>query len=239
VLGGWLEWTASQPEEMYSSLALRRFPDMPEVPEPVRGRFLIHVRVAHTGPAAEGERLLRPLRAMGPIMDTVADVPHAKIGEINNDPPGPAPVRDRGILLRELDNEAVDRIAALAGPGAELPPEQIEIRHLGGALGRAPETANAISYRDAPFGMNLGMFAPPGHEGPVDGVQRALIDGLKTWDTGATLPNFLGSGATDPHRVRTACTDADYERLRTIKAAHDPRNLFRVNHNIPPARERL
>lgn len=69
----------------------------------------------------------------------------------------------------------------------------------------------------------------------MDGIQRTLIDGLRQWDTGATLPNYLGSGATEPRWVRTAYSDADYERLTAVKATHDPRNLFRVNHNISPA----
>ena len=135
-------------------------------------------------------------------MDSVSDMPYTSIGDVHNDPTGPAPVRDRGILLRELDGEAVGRIAALAGPGTELPPGQVEIRHLGGALGRMPETPNAISHRDAAFGMNLGMLVPPGHEKRVDGIQQALIDELRPWDTGATLPNFLGSGATGNHAGR-------------------------------------
>ena len=236
VLGGWLEWTASQPEEMASSsLALRRFPDLPGVPGPVRGRFLVHVRVAYTGSAADGERLLWPLRAMGPVMDSVSDIPYTSIADVHNDPTGPAPVRDRGTLLRDLDDGTVERLAELAGPEAELPPGQVELRCLGGALGRAPETTNAISHRGAAFGLNLGMFAPVGREERVDGIQQTLIDGLLPWGTGATLPNYLGSGATQPYRVRTAYSDADYERLTAVKMTHDPRNLFRVNHNIPPA----
>ncbi len=98
-----------------------------------------------------------------------------------------------------------------------------------------PETPNAISHRDAAFGMNLGMLVPPGNEEQVDGIQQALIDSLRPWCTGATLPNFLGSGATQPRRVRAAYSDTDYKRLVAIKTTHDPRNLFRVNHNIPPA----
>jgi hypothetical protein len=74
-----------------------------------------------------------------------------------------------------------------------------------------------------------------GREERVDGIQQTLIDSLRPWDTGATLPNYLGSGATQPYRVRTAYSDADYDRLTAVKATHDPRNQFRVNHNIPPA----
>lgn len=32
-----------------------------------------------------------------------------------------------------------------------------------------------------------------------------------------------------------AYPSASWERLRAIKAVHDPDNLFRHNHNIPPA----
>ena len=121
-----------------SSLALRRFPDMLKVPDPVRGRFMVQVRIAYTGQPEDGERLLRPLRSMGPVMDSVSDMPYTSIGDVHNDPTGPAPVRDRGILLRELDGEAVERIVTLAGAGIELPPGQVEIRQLGGALAACP-----------------------------------------------------------------------------------------------------
>jgi hypothetical protein len=220
---------------MSSSLALSRFPDLPGVPDPVRGKLLIHVRIAYTGPVADGEDLIRPLHALGPVIDTVADIPYTRIGEINNTPTEPAPIRDRGTLLRALDGEAVERITALAGPDVELPPGSVELRHLGGALNRAPERPNAISHRDAAFGLLFGMLALPGQEEQVDKAQQTLIDGLEPWDTGATLPNYLGSGAFGPHRVRAAYSNADYERLTAIKAIYDPGNLFRVNHNIPPA----
>jgi FAD/FMN-containing dehydrogenase len=57
---------------------------------------------------------------------------------------------------------------------------------------------------------------------------------MAEWDTEAKLPNFLGAD-TDPESVKRAYEEADYARLREIKAAYDPHNLFRANHNIPPA----
>ena len=36
--------------------------------------------------------------------------------------------------------------------------------------------------------------------------------------------------------VRAAYPDSTRDRLRTIKARYDPTNLFRLNHNIAPAR---
>ena len=35
--------------------------------------------------------------------------------------------------------------------------------------------------------------------------------------------------------MRAAYGDAKFERLRQIKRRYDPANLFRFNHNIPPA----
>lgn len=71
-----LEWTRDLPEEMSSSLGLIVLPDVSGVPEPLRGRFTAHVRIAYTGAADAGERLVAPLRAVGPrAVDTLAEIP--------------------------------------------------------------------------------------------------------------------------------------------------------------------
>ncbi len=235
IVRSWVAWTAGQPDEMSSSLAPRRFPDLPAVPEPMRGELLIHVRIAYTGSAEEGEHLVQPLRALGPLIDSIAETPYDRIGEINNNPTEPAPARERGTLLRALDEEAIERLVALAGPDVDLPPGLVESHHLGGALGRAPAIPNAVGNRDAAFSLHPVMIAPPGQVEQVDRLQQALSDGLTSWDTGATLANFLSSADSHPDRVRAAYRASDYQRLAAIKATYDPRNLFRVNHNIPPA----
>jgi FAD/FMN-containing dehydrogenase len=78
------------------------------------------------------------------------------------------------------------------------------------------------------------MVTMPGEVERIDAIQRDLFEGMAQWDTGAKLPNFLGAD-TDPESVKRAYEDADYARLREIKAVYDPHNLFHVNHNIPPA----
>jgi len=49
--------------------------------------------------------------------------------------------------------------------------------------------------------------------------------------TGGTFLNFLG----DPARTASAYTTDDYAALRALKRVWDPDNVFRLNHNIPPA----
>jgi hypothetical protein len=60
------------------------------------------------------------------------------------------------------------------------------------------------------------MMAMPGQTNEVDRLQERLIDGLRLWDTGTALPNFLGC-ETQPHQVRAAYRAADYEKLTAIK----------------------
>jgi FAD/FMN-containing dehydrogenase len=234
VLRTWIDWTASQPEDMNSSVALARFPDAPGIPDPLRGQFVVHLRIAFTGTAEEGETLVRPLRALGPSMDAVAEMPYTRIGEVHNDPLEPVPVRDRGTLLSPLNEAAADRITELAGPDTDMPPGLVEIRHLGGALARPPASPSAFGNRDAAFSFVTGMVTMPGEVERIDAIQRDLFAGMAEWDTGGKLPNFLAADS-NPESVKRAYEESDYKKLQAIKSAYDPENLFRINHNIPPA----
>jgi FAD/FMN-containing dehydrogenase len=42
-------------------------------------------------------------------------------------------------------------------------------------------------------------------------------------------------GAEDADAIRGAYPAATYARLRELKRRYDPDNVFRGNHNIPPA----
>ncbi|WP_308282864.1 FAD-binding oxidoreductase [Pseudonocardia nigra] len=89
VLAAFQEWTALVPEELTSSVGMMTFPDVPGAPESLRGRFVASVHLAFAGAAAEGERLVAPLWAAGPVLrDTLAEMPFAASASIHNDPDG-------------------------------------------------------------------------------------------------------------------------------------------------------
>ncbi|HEY2442337.1 MAG TPA: FAD-binding oxidoreductase, partial [Streptosporangiaceae bacterium] len=85
VFGTYLQWAATVPETMNSSIALICLPDAPAIPEPLRGRRTIHIRIACAAddPAA-GERLVAPLRAIGPISGTLGTLAYTEAGTIYN-----------------------------------------------------------------------------------------------------------------------------------------------------------
>jgi UDP-N-acetylenolpyruvoylglucosamine reductase len=153
LLRAYFQWTTDVPEAMSSSIMLMRYPDLEEAPEPLRGRYVAHLRIGYFGPAAEGERLVAPVRDLGPVLlDTVAAMPYSDIAKIHHEPIVPYAAYDRSIYLSHLNADAVEAIIAEAGPDAEAP-FLLEFRHLGGAHRRQPTVPNAVGGRDAEFSM--------------------------------------------------------------------------------------
>jgi FAD/FMN-containing dehydrogenase len=232
VLSGYRRWVRTVPDELGSSIALTRFPWQPDLPEELRGRFVVHVRMAYPGTATEGEQLVRPLRRIGlPLLDTVTDRPYSTSGEIHHDPTEPFAFTEASTCLREFNEDAADELVHLAGPDSTCPLRLVELRHLGGALALSPQVPNAVGNRDANFLLYLAGIAGTT---TVPEYAQLVLDRMAPWSTGQSLPNFLGAADTTPERVRAAYTSEDYRRLVRVKRAYDPENLFRITHNIPP-----
>ncbi|WKX71317.1 FAD-binding oxidoreductase [Streptomyces sp. XD-27] len=238
ILEAYRQWTATVPDEMNSSAALIPFPDDPQVPEPMRGRHVCHVRIAFTGSPEAGERMVEPLRQAGRrLLENLRDMPYEQSADIHDDPPVPMPWAADNAFLADLDGDTVRTILEHTGPGAALP-AIVELRHLGGALARRPAHPNAVGHRDARFMLAvltplIGVSATDAHAF----LERMFKD-LEPWTSGRFL-NFMGHGdAADQERTRTAYTTDDHNRLTALKAHYDPQNIFRLNYNIPPRTHR-
>jgi hypothetical protein len=231
VLRTYLRWTKDQPAAMTSSIAL-----LHALPLPGGASLLVHLRIGYTGSPAEGARLIAPLRALGPIDDTVQEIPYTQIGTIHADPDAPTPAYVRAALMRPVDDAIADRIMAAVGTGAGLPPGAVEIRHMGGALSRSPSSPNAIGagVRGSAYHFFSGILVGPDRFGEVQSLHGKLFDAIAPWNNGRIFPNFLGYNDTSPDKVRAAYDSTDYLKLRGIKRAVDPDNRLRVNFNIPP-----
>ncbi|MGW0702208.1 FAD-binding oxidoreductase [Streptomyces sp. NPDC002867] len=235
VVRSYLAWAKEQPDEMSSSVTLLRLPDVPQLSEELRGRSLVQVHIVYTGDETRGARLVEPLRALAPESDTCAAMPYARITEMHHDPKNPVRVHFRSALLYDLDDAAVDTLVSFIEPAVpEGPFPGLELRHLGGALSRPPRRPHAVGARDAAFHLWLRMPAPAEETAAVRRAADEVMARLRPWDTGTVLPGFLFDHDSGPEHVRRSFAESDYRRLTELKAAHDPHNLFRVNHNIPP-----
>jgi FAD/FMN-containing dehydrogenase len=235
VLAGYAQWVATVPDQMCSALQALRLPPFPELPEPLRGRFVAHLCVAYPGDAGEGERLVAPMRAVAPaIIDHLGDMPYTDIDQVHQDPQQPLPAHEACLLLRELPADAVAALLGQIGPGSGSPLLLAELRHMGGALARPAAVEDAISARDARFMLEtVGILAGP-HAAEVPAAQAAMAGAMAPWATGRTMVNLHGTPGDEADRAR-AWTPANYQRLRRVKAHYDPANLLRFGHAIRPA----
>jgi len=233
VLRAWTAWYPTTPETMVTSFAVMRMPSVPQVLEPLHGKFLVAVRIAYNGAPQDGERMIEPLRAIAPaVMDTVRDMPYAEVASIHSEPTDPLPYYERGIMLREFPAQAQDRLIALVGPDAKTDLVMAELRALGGAWDREPAVPNAVATRGLPYSL-LGVAAGPlSREQHLKMTVADLLDGMKAWQGDRRNVNNL---APDEAADAAAIYGPErYERLASIKRAYDPANMFRLNHNVAP-----
>lgn len=224
VLHAWRAWCPSLPESANTSVAVQQLPPLPGVPEPLAGRLTVAVRYTALGEAGEARRLLEPMRAVAPtVLDTVGVLPYAAIGAVHADPVDPMPISENQALLRELPPEAVDVIAAGAGPGS--PQTLVELRMLGGALAREPRHRSAFCHRDAAFSLTtIGVLAPPAGAAVVEHAAE-LVAALTPWATGGQMPNFAPS--LDPTRPTRVYSEDTLHWLTALARRYDPAGVLR------------
>jgi hypothetical protein len=231
VLHAFREWAPALPDQANTSVALLRLPPIPDVPPPLAGRFTVGLRFAYAGDPGEGERLLAPMRQVAPaIIDTVGEMAYTRCDEVHSDPTHPLPFFEKGGLLGDLPGAAVDRLLEVAGPGAQMPLLLIEVRLLGGALGRQPREPNAASGREGAYSLFTVGVLMPEIAAIVPEVSAALFRAMAPWTTGGAALNLMGQAT--PEELAAAWPAATYQRLQAIKRRVDPDNLFRGGHAI-------
>jgi hypothetical protein len=208
-----------------------------------------HLRVGYVGDpahragwAAAAEKLLEPLRAAvsTPLLGAVGELPCADMGTIHNDPTMPSAHATAGILLTALDLETIQAILGVAGPEMQVPLAIVEIRHLGGAFAAPPAQRDAVSGREADFGVWVsGAPMAPGFDPAVMSATavavRGVLDAVRplplqrlgscSWSTGGVKINFCGSVNT-PDKAARAWPAHIADKLAAIRRRYDPDTLF-------------
>jgi hypothetical protein len=230
VLHAWAELTRNEvPDELTTVGRYLRFPPLPDIPEPVRGKSFVVVEVIHLGEPEQADELLAPLRALGPVMDTVGPMSTPELSRLHMDPEHPVPARGDGMLLQALPPEAVDELVRTAGAATSSPLVSLELRQLGGELGRARTENGAFAAVDAGYALYAVGIAPtPAAAGAVTAHVENVTGAMSPWAAERTYLNFCET-RRDP---RTLWVEQAYERLLRVKAAVDPADLIRSNHPL-------
>jgi FAD/FMN-containing dehydrogenase len=109
----------------------------------------------------------------------------------------------------------------------------VQLRVLGGAMGRVSTDATAFAHRDKPFMVVVTNYgADPGGAARRQARTEQIWRALQPYAAGV-YANFLGDEGE--MRIREGYPPATYARLAALKARYDPDNVFRLNQNITPA----
>lgn len=231
VLAAFTEVTAGAPDGLTCWATLMHFPDVADLPEPVRGKSFATVDVTWLGPAAQAEALLAPIRAAGTVVsDSFAPVPINRLGEVAAEPTTPTPAIDWSTVLGRFDAAGIARLLEAAGDPARTSLNVIQIRHLGAALqvpsqgiGGATDTVGG-EYLVFAF----GILAVPQLVDPIRGSIQVLAAACAPEASGRGTLTFLGAGMPRS----TAHDDATLARLLAVKSSVDPNRIIRSNHPL-------
>jgi len=220
VLRAWVDYTATAPADVTTSLAIMRFPPLEQVPEIMRGKTMLSLRYAT--PGVDGAALPETLAsAAQPIIGTIGALPSAQIAVIHNDPTDPAPSWTTGGMLSSVDQDFATALLGLAGAAAQYPFVAVELRHVGAATRTDVAEGSAVGGRDADYTYGLiGILAFPGALEAVTGAAAGFRAVLAPWIAPTTTINFAGKPT--PETVAAAWPAETVARLAKVREQYDP-----------------
>jgi FAD/FMN-containing dehydrogenase len=227
VLRKWVDWSASAPAQVTTSVAILSLPPLDFIPEPLRGRRVLHLRFAFPGRTRVGEKLAAPLRAAAPVyLDFLGEMPTTQIAAIHNDPQDPMPNWMRGTSLTHIDQEFASTLLSHAGPGKNPPFAAIEVRHIGGRTSRDVKAGSAVGGRPAEFTFGLfGAPVPELFEMVIPAAAAQIMESVEAWTSSEMNINFMGAPRSAEHHA-TAWSPECYARLADVRRKYDPNGVF-------------
>ena len=228
---GFLDAAKEAPEELSTIANVLLAPPMPFIPEDAHGKPILMGLMAYVGPVDQGDDVIAPFRALAePYADMVRPMRYPELYE------GPEQearfASGTNFFGDSLEPAAAETILEQL-PQSTAMMKTVQLRVLGGGLGRVPNDATAFAHRDRGLFVNVAaMYADEGEKETHDTWVKGLAESLGRDGAGGYV-GFMGD--EDEATIRAAYPGATWDRLREVKSRYDPDNLFRLNHNIPPA----
>jgi FAD/FMN-containing dehydrogenase len=216
LLRTWKAWTERADESISTTFRLLNLPPLPQVPEPLRGVQTICIDGVALKPG-EAEGLEAQLRAVAtPVLGGFGPMPAAAVTHLHGDPEAPTPGIGDGILLRDLNDQAIDAFLRVAGDRSLA---VAELRHLGGALSRSPQGAGALDHFDGTFLLyGAGVPDAPAPAEELNACLDGFLSAMAPWASGTRFwsfaeRNFALDGSIGPEALN---------RAKQMRATLDP-----------------
>ena len=228
---GFIEAAKAAPEELSTIANIMVAPPMPMIPEEAHGKPVIMGLAAYVGPVDQGDSAFAPFRALAdPYADMLRPMRYPELYE--GPEPEPQFAAGANFFGDSLEQGGAEAILEEL-PKSTAMMKAVQVRVLGGAYGRVADEAMAFPHRDRGLFVNVAAMYLDGAE---TDTHEAFVNGLAERLGKNGTGGYVGfMGEEDEETLRAAYPGGTWERLRGLKRRYDPDNLFRLNHNIPPA----
>jgi hypothetical protein len=220
------EYSQTAPREAGIIAVIWTFPASEPYPEEVWDQQFVAIVGPYMGDAAEGQRVLQPLRELGaPLFDISGPMPFGDIQHLfDEEYPKGRRYYWRSTYLKELGDGALAKLVDLGSRRAS-PLTSLDV-WIGAdtAVADVGIDATPIAHRDAPFMIGIeSNWEDPANDAANIAWAREVFTTLAPHSTGGSYLNF--EDPSDQSRV-AAVYGPNYQRLMEIKRKYDPDNLF-------------
>ena len=233
----WRDFLADKSDDVGSIVEFSTVPESPDYPQKFWGQRCYTIAAVCAGDAAEGERLLEPLRHLGPMVtDFSGRMAYADVQKLFDAlyPKGQYRCYWKSHLLANLTDEAIAE--GLANAIASPSDRSISsFWNFGGATARVPAAETAFGDRSFGWMYSLDSVWQRAEDDAsvMDWTRAAWTRFRRHSQDGRLYLNFAGQDA-DSAALTQDAFGPNFARLTAIKAKYDPSNMFRFNQNIAP-----
>ena len=234
----WRDFLADKSDRVSSLVDFATVPEGPHYPQEYWGQRCYWIVAVFNGDAAEGERLLEPLRHLGPtVADFSTRMAYVDVQKLFDAlyPKGKYRCYWKNHLMTDLSDEMI----AEGLDNAIASPSDLSLSsfwNFGGATAHVP--ASETAFGDRSFGWMYSLDSvweqPEDDAKVMDWTRAAWSRFRRHAHEGRLYLNFAGQDEDSAALTRDAF-GRNFARLAAIKAKYDPSNMFRFNQNIPPA----
>ena len=233
ILRAYRDFMETAPDDVGGAAALITAPPEPFVPQEVQGQPVMGIIVCYTGNPEEGERAMKPILDLGPVVRMVQPMPYVALQQLLV-PSNPSGMQNywKADMYPELPDEAIDILIQKSTPPSS-PMHTLIVQPLGGEATRIADDATAMGWRSsAKWALHiLGMWEDPAENEAQIAWVREVAAALEPYAQKGTYLNYLMDEGEQ--RVKDSF-GAHWARLVEIKNKYDPANFFRLNQNIKP-----
>lgn len=234
----WRDHVTEHADALGSLVEFSTVPESPDFASEDWGKRCYTILAVHSGDPDESDRLIDPLRSLGPkLADFSGRMPYCDAQKMFDPlfPTGEYRCYWKSHFLSHLTDEMIEEGLhnAIHNPSDK---SISSFWNFGGATARVPTDATA--FGDRSFGWMYSLdsaWEHPEDDAAMRGWTRAAWDRFRRHaHEGRLYLNFAGQDEDSPDLTQAAF-GRNYARLARIKAQWDPANMFRFNQNILPA----